>query len=105
MSETELPIIVSPVFMDRLFELEQYVGRDAQARGREFTGAVFDFLHDTLGPFPLSFPSYSLARHPELRLRRAVFRKRYNIIYEVTPEAVHCLTIFVAAQDPTTISL
>jgi hypothetical protein len=65
--------------MDRVAAIEQYLGRDTAARGRDFVAALFDFLYDTVQPLPLAFPVYSLPRHPELVLRRAVFRRHYSV--------------------------
>ncbi|MGI4740892.1 MAG: hypothetical protein ACRYG7_37460 [Janthinobacterium lividum] len=99
MSEPVLPLVVTPRFMDRLGDTEQYIGRENAARGREFVAALFDFLYDTVGPFPLAFPVYTLPRYPELELRRAVFKRHYNVVYEVTPNEIRCLAFFATSQD------
>jgi hypothetical protein len=48
--------------MDRVAATEQYLGRDTAVRGREFVVALVYFLYDTVQPFPLAFPVYSLPR-------------------------------------------
>ena len=93
--------------MDRLFELEleQCAGRENPARGRRFMDELFEFIYSAVGPFPLAFPAYVLANHPTLPLRRAVFQRRYNRIYEVTATAVKVLAIFGTAQNAADVSL
>ena len=66
MSETSLTVTITPVFMDRLFELEQYAGRENPVRGRRFVDELFEFIYSAVGPFPLAFPAYVLANHPAL---------------------------------------
>lgn len=105
MSETPLTVTVTPVFMDRLFELEQYVGRENPVRGRQFVSELFEFIYRAVGPFPLAFPAYVLANHPALPLRRAVFQRRYNLVYEVTASEVKFLTVFGTAQNAADVSL
>lgn len=80
MSAAALTLVVTPKFMDRVADTEQYIGRSDAARGRNFVAALFDFLYDTVQPFPLAFPAYVLPQHPELPLRRAIFRRHYNIV-------------------------
>ncbi|WP_310398162.1 hypothetical protein [Hymenobacter sp.] len=105
MSELPLAVVVTPVFMDRLFGLEQYIGRENPARGRRFVDELFDFIYSAVGPYPLAFPAYVLANHPTLSLRRAVFQRRYNLIYEVTTSEVKFLTVFGTAQSAADVSL
>ena len=99
MSGSSLALTVTPQFMDRVAATEQYLGRDTATRGREFVAALFDFLYDTVQSFPLAFPVYSLPRYPELVLRRAVFRRYYSVVYEVTTQEIKCLAFFANAQD------
>lgn len=105
MSEPTKPVVVMPRFMDRLFEIEQYLGRDKPSRGRAFVSDLFDFLHEVIGPMPLAFPAYVLPRHPELPLRRAVFRKEYIVLYEVKDTEAVMLTIFTARSNPQRVEL
>lgn len=105
MSEPALQLVVTPKFMDRLADTEQYIGQKNTARGREFVAALFDFLYDTISPFPLAFSAYTLPQYPELALRRAVFRRHYNVVYEVTPIEIRCLAFFATAQDASGLDL
>ena len=105
MSVGPLSVVVTPVFMDRLFALEQYLGRENPVRGRRFVSELFDFVYNAVGPFPLAFPAYALANYPALALRRAVFQQRYNLVYEVTASEVKFLTVFGTAQNAADISL
>ena len=88
-----------PRFMDRLFEIEQYLGRTEAGRGRAFVSDIFDFLHEVIEPMPLAYPAYMMPRYPDLALRRAVFRKEYVLFYEVKPTETVILTIISARSD------
>ena len=66
---------------------------------------LFEFIYSAFGPFPLAFPTFALANHPALPLRRAVFQRRYNRTYEVTATAVKFLAIFGTAQNAADVSL
>lgn len=105
MSVGGLTLVVTARFMDRVAEVEQYLGRENPAAGRAFVTALFDFLYEAIEPFPLAFPAYSLPKHPAILLRRAVFRRHYNVVYEVMTTEVRCLTFFATAQDAGRIDL
>ena len=71
-------------FVSELALAEKYVGRSSAGRGRKFVSDVIVFLFETLAPLPLAFPAYAYPTAPGIMLRRAVFRKEYVTIYEVT---------------------
>ena len=77
-------VTLSDKFVGELALAEKYVGRLSAGRGRKFVSDVFVFLFETLAPLPLAFPAYAYPTAPDVTLRRAVFRKKYVIIYEVT---------------------
>ena len=105
MSEGRRRIIVQPRFMDRLFVIQKYQGQQDPARGRAFVAALFDFVYDIIESQPLAFPAYTLRRYPALELRRAVFRRRYIVLYEVTATEIIMLTIFPASSNPAAVEL
>ena len=105
MSASPPVLVVTPRFMDRVSETEHYFGRDNPAAGRAFVSALFDFLAEAVEPFPLAFPRYTLPRYPEIPLRRAIFRRRYNVVYEVTATEIRCLAFFATAQDASGVEL
>ena len=100
MSEGRRQIIVQPRFMDRLFAIQEYIGREDPARGRACVAALFDFIYDIIDSQPLAFPAYALRQQPALQLRRAVFRRRHIVLYEVTETEIIMLTIFPASSNP-----
>lgn len=71
-------------FVSELALAEKYVGRISAGRGRKFVSDVSVFLFEILAPLPLAFPVYAYPMAPNVNLRRAVFRREYVIIYEVT---------------------
>lgn len=100
-----LAVVVKPRFMDRLFDIQQYQGRDNEARGREFVAALFDFIYDIIGAQPLAFPVYMLPQRPDLPLRRTTFRRQHILLYEVTATEIILLTIFSASWNAANVSL
>ena len=105
MSAPHRALVVQPRFMDRLFDIQQYEGRNDASRGRNFVAALFDFIYDIIGPHPLAFPAFILPRHPGLVLRRAVFRRKHILLYEVTDSETIMLTVFSANQNLAEIDL
>lgn len=99
MNGATLPLVVTPRFMDRVANMEQYLGGETPARGRDFVSNLLGFLQDTVQQFSLAFPIFSLPQQPELLLRRAIFRRHYSIVYEVTEDEIKCLTFFANSQD------
>lgn len=105
MSTAALPLVVTSRFMDRVSDTEQYLGREIPARGRDFVSDLLDFLQDTVQNFPLAFPVFSLPQQPELLLRRAIFRRHYSVVYEVTESEIKCLAFFANSQDVSQLTL
>ncbi len=81
-------VTLSDEFVRELALTEKYTGRTSSARGRKFTSDVLNFLFETLAPLPLAYPAHEYPEAPDINLRRAVFRKEYVIIYEVSATAV-----------------
>ena len=75
-------------FLQELELTEKYVGRQVARRGRQLVSAVLDFVLEVLAPLPLAYPVYDYPTAPGLTLHRAVFRKEYVIIYEVSDAEV-----------------
>lgn len=75
-------------FVRELELAEKYVGRTVPRRGRQLVSEVMDFVLETLAPQPLAYPAFPYPAAPDYHLRRAVFRKQYIIIYEVSEVAV-----------------
>ena len=105
MSTPVRQVVLTDAFLDRVSAVEQFLGRDQSRRGRVFVAALLDFVYDTVGPLPLSFPAYTLPSHPHIPLRRAVFQRRYNVLYAVSDAEVRFLTLFSTAQNPAAIEL
>ncbi len=75
-------------FVRELEAAEKYIGRDVPRRGRQFVSEVMDFTLEILAPLPFAYPAYPYPTAPGHQLRRAVFRKQYIIIYEVSEAEV-----------------
>ena len=105
MSNPPRTVVLTEAFLDRVSAVEQFLGRDKSRRGRVFVAALLDFVYDTVGPLPLAFPAYALASHPHVPLRRAVFQRRYNVLYAISETEVRFLTLFSTAQNPADVAL
>ncbi len=86
-------------FLDELLRVEKYLGRNGGRQGRAFTQAVFDFAYNTVATIPEGFPAYVHPRLPTVVLRRAVFRREYVLLYQVTGEAVVFVYFHYARRD------
>ena len=81
-------VLLGEAFIQELALTEKYVGRDVAVRGRRFVSDLTSFLFETLAPLPYAHPTYAHPTATGRKLRRAVFRKEYIVIYEVSDAVV-----------------
>jgi len=81
-------------FPGELAKAEQYVGRFDRRKGHAFSDAVLEFVYGILAPHPLAFPASSHPLLPGRPLRRAVFQRRYVLLYELRPDDVVAMVDF-----------
>jgi plasmid stabilization system protein ParE len=87
------------LFYDALQGLELYWGQSNPRRGREWSSDLVDFTMNVIAPNPLAFPRLEKLGSPSRELRKAVFRKNYLIIYQVTPDRVDFLAIVHTSRN------
>ena len=92
-------------FYDALQGLELYWGQSSARKGREWTSELVDFTLNVIAPNPLAFPRLEKLGSPQRELRKAVFRKKYLIIYRVTGDRVDFLSIYHASRNPDSLQL
>lgn len=86
--------------MDGLAAIQLYAGQHDAARGRAISSAILDFAYDIVGPFPQAYPTYAVPEQPEREYRRAIFRREYALLYEVTAAEVSFLLVYSIRQNP-----
>lgn len=92
-------------FLGTLHEIQEYVGRENDRRGRQFVYAVYDFMITVIEPNPLAFPQDATKLAPSHEFRRAVFLKNYVLFYRVTTEFLDYLLIQHTSRYPGSLSL
>ncbi len=97
-------VLLGETFIQELALVEKYVGRDVAVRGRRFVSDLTSFLFENLAPLPYAHPAYAHPVAQGRELRRAVFRKEYIIIYEVSDAAVSFVFFHHSSRSPPDLS-
>jgi len=101
----ELRLEFHQVFLDELLAVERFLGRFQPSRGRDFTRAVFDFAYSVVATVPEGFPRYAHPLSPELPLRRAVFRRKYALLYRLEGAELTFLYFYPTRRDISSVAL
>ncbi len=99
-------LILRERFLDSLLEIEAYLSQHiGSKKARKFPNDVIGFVSDIILNNPFAFVKYE-SRFPEnFNVRRAVFKKDYCIVYEVTDEKIEILNIYHTSRDPNKVPL
>ena len=92
-------------FTAQLATIQEYISQYGPRRGRELTTSIANYVLDTIAPNPYIFAEYEGRVTPEKMYRRAVFKRKYIILYKVTNEQIIFLAVYHSSQNPDTISL
>ena len=97
-------LILRERFLDSLLEIEAYISQFiGSKKARKFPNDVIGFISDFIVDNPYAFVKYE-SRFPENdNIRKAVFKKDYCIVYEVTLETIQILNIYHTSRDPNSI--
>ncbi len=93
-------VIFKKSFLNNLSKIEQFLGRHQVAKGHAFSAATIDFCCDIIAPFPAAYPAFQRGVDTVESVRRAIFRREYALIYQISPDAVRFLTIYHTRQNP-----
>ena len=82
--------------------MSQFIG---SKKARKFPNDVIGFVSDFIFPNPYASVKYE-SRSPEnSNIRRAVFKRDYCIVYEVTDTMISILNIYHTSRDPNEVEL
>lgn len=101
----EKEVIYQNVFLDRLIEIQEYVGRFDAKKGRLFVNQIFNFTLDIIAEQPFGFVKYSSLKHPDSDIRKAVFKKDYLIFYKIEELTIDFIEIIHTSRNPDNILL
>lgn len=88
-------------FLDSLLEIEAYLSQYiGSKKARKFPNDVIGFISDIIVPNPYAFVQYESRFHENFNIRRAVFKKNYCVVYEVTDAKIDILNIYHTSRDP-----
>lgn len=100
--ETARKLTLVEDFYAGLLEIQQFA--DAHGgKGRQVVNELMEFAYSTIAPQPRAFPVYTVSQHPEREYRRAVFRKKYVLIYRITDAELTFLVVHSTRQNPPTL--
>lgn len=66
---------------------------------------MFDFVINVIESNPFAFPEHPRFQTPAQEFRRAVFQKKYILVYQMTKEHLDFLTIYHTSRNPDSIQL
>lgn len=92
-------------FTAQLATLQEYVSQYSAKKGRELTTRIANYALDVVAPNPFIFAEYEARITTEKMYRRAVYKRKYVIIYRVTVTEVVFLAIYHTSQNPDSIDL
>ena len=92
-------------FTAQLAAIQEYVSQYDPIKGRELTTDIANYALDVIAPNPYIFAEHVGKPTPEKTYRRAIFKRKYIVVYKVTDQQVTFLTIYHTSQNPDTISL
>ena len=98
-------IVITQRFLHSLSIIEEYIGQDSERYAKRFATSVFDFIEKVIAPLPEAFPEYSGKPTKRRIYRKAVFKKRYIIIYKVLKTKVEILLIYHGSRNPRSIKM
>ena len=94
-------LILKDTFLDNLLEIESYLSQFISVKNaRKLPTEAIGFISDIIVSNPYAFVKYE-SRFPEnMNIRRAVFKRKYYIIYEVFDDKIEILNIHHTSRDP-----
>ena len=92
-------------FTAQLAIIQEYISQYEPRKGRELTTGIANYALDVIAPNPYTFAEYGLRPTPEKMYRRAVYKRKYIIVYKVTDEQITFLAVYHTSQNPDIISL
>ena len=94
-------LVLRERFLDSLLEIEAYLSQFiGSKRARKFPNDVIGFISDVIVNNPYTFVKYESHFPENDNIRRAVFKKDYCIVYEVSLEMIEILNIYHTSRDP-----
>ena len=99
-------LILRERFLDSLLEIEGYLSQFiGSKKARKLPNDVIGFISDCIVTNPYSFVKYE-SRFPEnSNIRRAVFKRDYCIVYEITDAMIEILNIYHTSRDPNEVEI
>ena len=93
-------LIFKQQFYDSLDELLEYFDTyDSPNYARKFLEELHDFILDDIALRPESHSEYKWKRTPERYYRRAIFKKKYYIVFKVLPERIEFVLVVYSKRD------
>jgi len=100
MSDNARQLLFADEFYESLDDKSRY---ESDKHIRSFLTDLDYFIPKKILPWPESHTEYKYKRTPNRHFRRAIFRKKYYIIYKVSDEYVEIILIISSKRDLTKI--
>lgn len=100
MNGDERKLVFKPRFYATIDEVLDFLQEyNSENYIENFLTELNDFIIDKVVPYPESHTEYRWKRTPERMYRRAIFRKKYYIVYKVTSESISFLVFVSSKRD------
>lgn len=98
-------ILFKPNFIAELEEIKEYLGQFGNQPLQNFLTELEYLLTDRIPNYPESYPEYKKKLTPQKEYRRALFKKKYYVIYRVDSTTIDYILIYHSSRNPDNISI
>jgi len=103
-SEPPLVINLAEDFYQGLLEIEEYANAHG-GRGRQLVNSLMNFAYQIIGSSPRAYTTLLVPEQSTREFRRAVFRKNYVLLYQLTDTELTFLLVYSTKRRPPAIPL
>ncbi len=96
-------VIWSETFLTSVAAIQDYIGQYSQVRGRTFASEILDYTLEKIAPNPFIFAKFGHPKYAALPLHRAVFQKKYVILYLIENQKLTFLEVYHTSRNPDSI--
>lgn len=93
-------LIFMPEFDVALEDMSEYLGQFGEQPLRTFLKELQKLLTDRIPNHPESFPEYKRKLTQKKQYRRALFKKKYYIIYRIDANAITYIYLYHSSRNP-----
>jgi hypothetical protein len=99
-------LIYKKGFVENTKAIRDWINGNAQTgKGPEFALELEDFILTKIITYPTHYPEWKWKRTKDKLYRRAIFRKKYVLVFKYFPNQVEMLAIYHQSRDASKIEV